>query len=145
MTSRKKFSSTLVAALLLATPLATAAAAPAASAHNATAESRVADSGLKLTAPSLFTAAAGTWVPVRAKIKNTTSKPARVTLKVTPKRGTQVSATSISVGKIAAGAVKVAVVRIRAGKGQTSATLKAVSAKASSEATTVSIVGGFSL
>ncbi len=133
MTLRMTLASTLSAALLASAPLAPVTAAPAAG------------SGLRLTAPSLFTASAGTWVPVRAKIKNTTSRPARVTLKVDPLRGAQVSARSISVGTIAPGAVEVALVRIRAGRTQTSATLKAVSARATSASITVSIVGGFEL
>ena len=44
----------------------------------------LAGGGLKLTAPSLFTATPGTWVPVRAKIKNTSAKAATVTLTVSP-------------------------------------------------------------
>ena len=43
------------------------------------------------------------------------------------------------------GAVEVAVVRIRAGKGQSGATLTAVSPRATSESTTVSVVSGFGL
>lgn len=136
MTSRKNLVSMLAALALAASPLLVAETAASAQV------APVAEDGLKLTAPGLFTATAGTWVPVRAKIKNTSSKAATVTLTVKPSRGTQVSARSVSVGKIAPGAVKVAIVRIQARQGQASATLKAVSAKASSEAATVSIVAG---